>query len=155
MESKIARSRSVLIDPILKKTIKDSYDIHIRKLSQIEKRKTQFVPNNIDEVLKKNKIVKDAQEKVKHTLDFRHFQNKAMVSHIRQIMDRRISFEDIKHNKNRAMEIEKREIEKQNKILNDKIKESKSQKLTKKDLKKQFLIYESHKNLLRKVKYES
>lgn len=78
-----------------------------------------------------------------------------MVSHIRQIMDRRISFEDIKHNKNRAMEIEKREIEKQNKILNDKIKESKSQKLTKKDLKKQFLIYESHKNLLRKVKYES
>lgn len=53
------------------------------------------------------------------------------------------------------MENEKKEIERQNKILSEKIKEKKAQKLTKKDLKKQFAEYESQKNLIRKVWYES
>jgi hypothetical protein len=54
-----------------------------------------------------------------------------------------------------VVENEKREIERQNKILSEKIKEKQAQKLTKKDLKKQFAEYESQKNLIRKVKYES
>lgn len=51
------------------------------------------------------------------------------------------------------MENEKKEIAKQNKILLQKLAEQKTNKLTKKDLRKQFKVYESQRSLLRKVHY--
>lgn len=110
----------------------------------------------MNEVLKRKLSIRVANEKVKDQLDPHHFEKKAMIQHIKTILQRKgENFTEIKKYKNSAIENEKKEIQRQNKILSDKIKEGKAHKLTKKDLKRQFAEYQSQKNLIRKVWYES
>ena len=88
-----------------------------------------------------------------------------MIRHIAGIVQRKgsedtarnrgVSLNEHRQHTNKYLAEEKREIARQNQILIQKINEYKSKKMTKKDLKKQFKVYESHKNLLRKVHYET
>jgi hypothetical protein len=100
--------------------------------------------------------VKHSIAKVQEDFDPHLNEKKSLINHIRTILTRKgESFQEIKRYKNKFLENEKKEIERQNKLLYEKIGEGQQNRLTKKQLKQQFAAYESHKSLLRKVKYES
>jgi hypothetical protein len=59
---------------------------------------------DIDEIMKRKLSIKVAHEKVKDELDLHHYEKKAMIQHIKKILERKgQSFAEIKKYKNSAI----------------------------------------------------
>jgi hypothetical protein len=71
---------------------------------------------------RKKASIQHSSERVRNQLDPRKYENKAMVQHIKSIMQRKTSEANIYRSKSTAAIKERREIEKQNEILQEKIK---------------------------------
>lgn len=134
---------------------------------EIKKRKNDLSNQEHEDFIRKKLGMKHSLEKVKEEFDPSKMENKALGRRIGEIVRRkgdslhartgsvrnRAALIEYKNSKTKLLESEKKEIDRQNKLLHHKIEEQKLTKMTKKELKKQFRVYESQKTLLRKVHY--
>ena len=145
----------MVVDASFKRGLQGSYDKHIEKLGEIRKRKNMSINENYEALVRQQASSKRASQRIRDEFDPSKLETRAMITHIQSIYHRQPGeIEEFKRYKNITAEKERKEIERQNSILKAKIREEVAHRLTKKDLKKQFRVYESQKNMLRKVNYQ-
>lgn len=122
MESKLIVSRSVLVDPVYQKAQRMSYQKHKLQLAKIKERQCILEDEEaVTLAARKKASIQHSSERVREQFDPRKLENKAMFDHIKSIMKRKVSEVNIYRSYSTVAMKERKEIEKQNEILNEKI----------------------------------